>query len=227
MKVIATVQGTVGLFASHDDVAPPNGVAIGDLIRVIGDTYNFSVRPPPQHIPTPLSSQLVFQSGVLELGNEKLPIMQLATFSTGEMITAVNTEIAEKVLDHYVAALDRELGYKFASAPSHKVYQSNIVVEFDQGFEEQIAALGRIEALLSSEIKRDDPFKIKRLAFGFGRVAPPIMLQPSLQAMEKTDFVIERRDREPYEKNRYFCGAPTTTSELIRIVEMIEKELSK
>ena len=109
MRLVATVQGTVGLFASHDDVVPPKGVAVSDLIRVIADTYKFSVRPPPEYLPTPLMSQLVFQSGVLEIGNEKLPITQLVTFPTGEMVSAVNTDIAERIMDHDTALLDREL----------------------------------------------------------------------------------------------------------------------
>jgi hypothetical protein len=225
MKLIATVQGTVGLFASHDDVVPPNGVAVSDLIRVIGDTYKFSVRPPVEHLQTPLMSQLVFQSGVLEIGNEKLPITQLVTFPTGEMVSAINTDLAERVMDHYTALLDRELGYRFASAPTRKIYQSNIVVEFDKGLEEKITALKKIEELVSGDIKRSEPFKIKRLAFGSGRVGLPF-IQLSLSGLEKTDFVIERRDPEPYDKNRYFCGAPTKTQDLIRLVEKIEQEIS-
>lgn len=226
MKVITAVQGTVGLYASPDDVAPPNSVLLSDLVRVVGDAYNFSVRPPIQQgLLAGVMQQLVFQSGALEKGNDKLPILQLVILSAGEIVTAANTDIAEAAMDSYLALLDRELGYRFASSSTRRIYQSNIVVEFDSGIEDRVAAFGRIEGLLSREIKRADPFKIKRLAFGYGRVSFP-MLPLSLQAIEKSDFVIERRDPEPYEKNRYFCGAPTITSELIRIIELVERELT-
>lgn len=225
MRLVSAVQGTVGLFASHDDVSPPNGVAVSELIRVIGDAYKFAVRPPAEHVPG-MFNQLVFQGGVLELGNERLPVTQLATFPTGEMITAANTDTADKIVDHYTALLDRELGFRFASAPTRKIYQSNIVVEFDSGLEDKITALKKIEDLLSSETKRPQPFKIKRLAFGFGRVNRPL-IQLSLAGMETSDFVIERRDPEPYEKNRYFCGGPMKTAELISLLAKMEQEIAK
>jgi hypothetical protein len=226
MKVITSVQGTVALQVSADDVAPSRGIVISDLIRVIGEGYRFSVRPPIQQGPLPgLMQQFVFQSGELETEQGKFPILQLVIRNDADIVTSVTTDIADKIIDDYMLRLDKELQFRFTSALKRKVFQSNVVVEFEEGLDKKIDALGKIETLLDQEIKRQEyPFKIKRLAFGFGPTAfQPI---PSLLAIERSDFVMERRDPEPYDKNRYFCVAPTSTSEHIRILELIEKKLA-
>ena len=71
------------------------------------------------------------------------------------------------------------------------------------------------------------PFEIKRLAFGGGDVPNPQMqLQPTIEAIERSDFLMERRAGAPYEVNRYFCAAPIKTAEHIKVLELIERELS-
>jgi len=71
------------------------------------------------------------------------------------------------------------------------------------------------------------PFEIKRQAFGGGGVPNPQMqLQPTIEAIERSDFLMERRAGAPYEVNRYFCAAPIKTAEHIKVLELIERELS-
>jgi hypothetical protein len=98
------------------------------------------------------------------------------------------------------------------------------VVQFDAPLEEQFDKLLKMEAIITKEIPRSfGPFKLKRIALGYGDV-PQVL---SLETIEKTDFLIERRASEPYSQNHYFCSAPTTTKEHIRILETLERELSK
>jgi hypothetical protein len=226
MKVINSVQGTVALEVSADDVAPPHGFVGNDLINLVGDAYHFAARPAlPQGLLPGIMQQLAFQSGELQIGTEKFPIIQLVIRADADIVTSINTEIAEKIIDDYTERLDRELGFKFSTATKRKIFQSNVVVEFEEGIEKKIEALEKIENLLNREIKREDyPFKIKRLAFGFGRTSALPVLSPL--TIERSDFLLERLGTEPYEKNRYFCGAPTGTSEHIRILELIERELA-
>jgi hypothetical protein len=101
-----------------------------------------------------------------------------------------------------------------------------LVVDFDGAIGENIDQLRRVEELLTSEIPRPElSFQLKRLAFGSG----PTVVQGmpiTIDALEKSDFVIERREGEPTIKNRYFSSAPTTTSKHIQILELIERELA-
>ena len=151
--------------------------------------------------------------------------MQLASVPNGDIVTAATTEIADAILNDYTKRLDDALGYRFASAMKvHKTFQSNIVVQFDVPLEEQIRGLLKIEACLAREIPRALlPFKIKRLGFGYGEIIPAL----TLETIDKSDFVIERRAGSPFSENRYFCSAPTTTIEHIRILsEVLERELA-
>jgi hypothetical protein len=226
MRVINSIQGTAAVAVSADEVAPPNGVVVASLLDLVANTYKFASRPasPGAAIPF-VGAQFAFQSGVLEVGNEKLPITQLAILSNADVVTSTTTEIADKVLDDYMDRLDKDLGFRFSSATKKRIYQSNIVVEFEGGVEEKIATLGKIESLLSREIKRELPFKIKRLAFGSGNIAPAFV-PLSIATIENSDFFLDRRQDQDYSKNRYLCGAPVSTAEHIRIMSLFEKELT-
>jgi hypothetical protein len=84
-----------------------------------------------------------------------------------------------------------------------------------------------IEDILNNEIQRDGaPFKTKRLAFGYGDITQSTPLQ-SLDEFKNVDFLIERRAGEPYSKNRYFSSAPLRTIDHVRVLEQIEKSISK
>lgn len=226
MKLITSVQGTVILHVSTDEVIPTGGLLIRDLLRVVGDTYQFAVKPeiqprvPPNSIPT-----LVFQSGVLETEKEKFPISQLVIAGNGGAISANTTDAADKVLDDYIRCMDTTLRYRFASAKMRRTYYSNVVMQFDSGIEERISAIGKIETILNRTMTwRASPFKIKRLAFGYGDPIQPTSM--AIENFDNADFVIERRAGEPYPENRYFCGGPTRTDDLIEILELIEREIS-
>jgi hypothetical protein len=230
MKVIKSLFGTVALRVSGDSVAPEGGFIFRDFIEFVALTYHFTVKPqlPPQGaLLMPAIQQLVFQDGVLIVGEKKLAIMQLVALSNEDIITSATTEAAETILNDYMKRLDEALGYRFASSKTdRRAYLSNLVVQFDIPIDERLEGLRKIEACLAREIPRPAwPFKMKRLAFGYGDVAP--VSSVSFDALEKSDFVIERRSGEPYSESRYFCGAPLSTTEHIRVLEMLEQEMAK
>ncbi|MGC2222483.1 MAG: hypothetical protein WA624_08990 [Methylocella sp.] len=226
MKFIVSIQGAAILHVSPDEIIPTGGLLIRDLLRVVGDTYQFSVKPEiPSGVPPSLIPAYVFQSGVLETEKEKIPISQLIIVRDGGSIMANTTDAADKVLDDYISRLDTTLGFRFASVKMLRTYYSNVVVQFDSGIEEKISAIGKIEAILNRTMtRRDSPFKIKRLAFGYGDPIQPT--STAIENFDSADFVIERRATELYSENRYFCGGPTRTDDLIEILELIERELS-
>jgi hypothetical protein len=64
------------------------------------------------------------------------------------------------------------------------------------------------------------------LAFGSGDVINPQMqLQPNIDQIERSDFLLERRAGASYQQNRYYSGAPMKTADHIRLLEIIEREL--
>jgi hypothetical protein len=219
MKFLKSLQATVAVEVSADDVTPEKGLAVSDLIQFVGDSYNFSTRHDPS-FPAPL----VFQNGVHATESARTPIMQLAILGNGDMVTASSTDDAELVLDDFMKRLDQSLHYRFAGAKQKKFYLSGIVIEFDSGLDEKIEVLHKIGTLLESHIPRPDkPFKLKRLAFGFGN--PMVLLtNVTLQLIQNADFTFERRAGEPYSANRYFSQAPMRTADHVKLVEKIEAE---
>jgi len=223
MKLIASVQGTVAVRVSNDEVIPERGLLQRDLVQFVGNCYNFLVRP---NIALGMTQPLVFQQGkfIKDEGDE-YPISQLTVFGDGDAITARSTEISDFILDDFLRKLDEGLGYRFEKSSQMRLYVSNVAVEFGAGLEEYIQALHMIEDILNNEIPRDDvPFKTKRLAFGYGDATQPAL--PSLDEFKNADFLIERRAGEPYSKNRYFSSAPLRTADHVRVLEQIEKSFS-
>jgi hypothetical protein len=227
MRLIHSMRGVVALIVPAEEVEPEGGVVIEDLIKIIADDYHFAVRPQIQNIGMTFPQPFGFQAGWLEVDNSKVPIFQLFVFQNGGMVSAATTEIADEVLDDYMARADSKLGFRFKAAKTaRRTYLSNIVVEFEDGIERLIEPLMSIGSLLDREIPRQGgPFRTKRMAFGFGPVATLPMLS-SLEAVENSDFLIERREGEPITSNRYFCAAPTTTENHIRILGLLAKELA-
>jgi hypothetical protein len=222
MKFIAHQTGTVALSVSADDVMPAGGVMSRDVISVVKSRYEFSVAPIiPEGVPGFAIPSFTFQSGALVQENRTIPIFQLSIIPNGDIVSAPDTDTAEIVMDDFTNLLDTTLGYKFSQVQGRRVYQSTIVIEFEDGLESFIEPLVRIEKILDAEMpKGTTPFKIKKIGFGHGD--PTQVIAPTLEAIENSDFLIERRAREPYSKNRYYSSAPTTTAEHLRILRKIE-----
>jgi len=198
-----------------------------DIIEFIAQSYQFAVKPQiPPNIPPFMIPIFVFQSGQFVIGDEKLPIIQLAVIQNGDIVTASTTEVADRILDDFMSRMDSNFGYRFGEAVEKtRSYMSSFVVEFDKPLEEKISALKRFEEILNGASIRSEPFKIKRLAFGSGDIQQ-LQSISSIDEMKKSDFFIERRVGEPYARNRYFCSAPMKTADHVKLLELIERELS-
>ncbi len=225
MKLVNSTHGTAAVHVSADDVVPRSGVDIRQLVEFVGKTYQFMAKPTfPEGVPPFVIPAFTFQSGVFVSGESKWPIFQLAIIPNGDVVTAPDTDIAERALNDFIALLDTEFGYRFAGAEKTYVFQSNVVVEFDRPLEEAIEAFGRIETILNGASIRPQPFKIKRLTFGIGEPVQAQVLN-STDDLQKSDFSIERRAGEAYEKNRYFSSAPCKTSDHLQLLQDIERAI--
>lgn len=195
-----------------------------DVIAFLTATYKFSVRPIIPANTAPFSvANLVYQSGELMSGDNKLPIIQLLVGSNFEIVTSSSTETADIILDDYMARMDEKFKFRFAEAQKQRVYQSNVIIEFAGAFEDKIEAFRKIETILTETSGNNNQvFKMKRLAFGYGDIQQQIM---TVEDLARSDFVIDRRAGEPFQRNRFFSSAPFTTAKHIEILEKIEKVL--
>lgn len=227
MKKIVAMQSIAAIAVLSDAVMPENGLLQQDLINFVGDLYNFAVRP---QIPPAMAGQifpvLLYQAGKASIGDKVYPINQIAVVQNGDIVTASSTEVADLILDDFVSKLDSGLGYKIGVSKHKKMYVSNMVVQFDHPIERPDSLISRIGNLLNQKITRPDkPFNIKRLAFGSGDFT--IQQALTIEAIENADFIIERRATADYSENIYFCSAPVTTGEHLKILTQIEDEMLK
>jgi hypothetical protein len=225
MKVITSVQGSVGLKYSPDEAAPDPGVLSRDAVTFIGSSYAFSVIPQVQP-GLLLNPAFTFQAGELTTEGGKIPINQVtwASQAASIAVTAKDTPTAELLLDDLIKKLDNQLGFKIEKAARERYYQSNLVVEFEPALEKQISLFQRIQGLLEKELPRpNSAFAIKRWAFGNLAMEQRGGVMLAIDDLADVDFVIERRATEPLSSNRFFCIAPTSTSEHERILNLIER----
>ncbi|MGB9114379.1 hypothetical protein, partial [Bradyrhizobium sp.] len=116
----------------------------------------------------------------------------------------------------------------YSNSTQERIYQSNITVDFEGGLQDKLEGIKKLQSIISREIVRPSlPFEFKRLAFGGGDIPNPqlLQLQPTIEALERSDFLLERRAGAPYEANRYFSSAPMKTADHIKLLESIEREL--
>jgi hypothetical protein len=226
MKMIVAMQSIAALSVLSDTVVPENGLLQQDLISFVGDLYNFAVKP---QIPPGMAGQvfpvLLYQAGKATINDSSYPINQLAVVQNGDIVTASSTEVADLILDDFISKLDSGLGYKIgASKHKKKMHVSNMVVQFDRPIEQPDSLIFRVGNLLNEKMPRaDKPFNLKRLAFGSGDFT--IQQAITIEAIENADFIIERRAGANYSENIYFCSAPVTTNEHLKILAQIEDEI--
>jgi len=224
MKLIGPLQGQVAYKEAQEEYQPAHGATFQDLVSFVTQRYGFQAFPRlPPGAPTP--PILAFGSGKYTYDGMSFAISQLIMTEGGDIAVTITTEQAEIVLNDLIKGLDENLGYRLAQANKEKLIVSNIVVEFDRGLEDYMHQMSNMVDAINATLKNRPRFNLKRLTFGAGDIvqfqfagaAPDPM-----PMMEAADFVIERRQGAPYETNRYFCSAPMSTTDHIRVLEQIE-----
>src|ERR1700722_17744691 len=99
MRFVSSVRGIAAVHGAADDVMPLAGLVQEELIRIIAEDYHFSVKPQGAQV----GSILGFASGWFDGKQGKLPIIQLLVVPNGDVISAATTEIADQIMDDYLA----------------------------------------------------------------------------------------------------------------------------
>jgi len=222
MKVVGPINGIAAVYAPADEVVPLEGLTTTDLVNFVGETYNFAVRPEGITNATPTPPLLSFQSGKLVNDTGSYPIQHMTLLGNGDAVGAQNTDIATIVLNDLIGRLRDELKFRYTPKHRPRFYLSTLVVKFERPIEDQLAAFGRIEAILNSHLPRENaPFKPKALSFGCGD--PGGLNFQDVRDHAKVDFMLQRRVGFPYSENAYFSVMPAPTDMHIAILEEIEK----
>jgi len=220
MKFIGPIQGIAAYRKPPEEYQPDKGMLPQELVELVRATYGFQSFPQLQPN-TPIQASQDFQMGRFSTDEESYVINRLIMTIDGDIAIATRTEQADLFLDDLMRLLDENLGYRLRVGAIRKRFVSNLVVEFDHGLENYLVKLSEIIGVINEFRPAERlPFNIKRLSFGEMDIFPPPA--DPLVLIEKGDFIIERRTAHPFEENRYFCSAPMTTEDHIRVLERIE-----
>jgi len=162
-----------------------------------------------------------FQTGQFEHNGKKDNILDFAVYTDGLVANAATTETAEAFLDNVIRMMRVEFGFRDFSTKPQRYFLSNLIVEFDRPFAKVLSQFNKISKAISQRIEQtyqiSVPMSLARLDFEIDKT----LIKPTIAR-----FNIDRRLGIPFDKERYFSGAPLRTSDHISVLEEIEKSIN-
>jgi hypothetical protein len=231
MKLIGALHGHSIVRVSPEEVAPKNGIPWLDLTEALRARYKFQTNAAaPVNVGAAAPIWTAFQNGEFQIADDKIAVQQLLFTNDGALVVTSSTESSDAVLKDLIGFLDSSFEFHISKSTQRKAYISDIVVQFEKGIEEYLTKIGEIENLInqsvSKPIKGRPKAQIKRIAFGSEASDLNASGVGPLDGIESVEFLFERRARQPYSENRYYCRAPIATNDHIKLVESIESVLS-
>ena len=224
MRLLTSLAGSAAIHVVADEIVPVHGVMQRFLIEEIADAYEFHARPTlPQN--APMLPIVVWQSGFLMHGDERIVIQQIVMFSDGDAVVAQDTDRATAVLNDLMDRLNQSMGFRFDESRITRLFSSAVSVEFDEAFTRRTRAFDLIRRAVNDIAPRTGhPYELKRMAFGAQSEADP-SLAASVRQFVATDFVLERRAGTNLDRPIFFSSAPLPTPEHLAYLERIEREV--
>jgi hypothetical protein len=227
MRVIGTLSGLSIVRAAAEEIGPPEGILVAELVTLLIETYHCQPATAPA-MPPGISPQgaafVTLQNGKLEQPSRAIAIAQIQLRNDGMVISTQSTNNSDIVLRDISSLLNNKLNFKL-SVDNQRIYHaSSVVVEFDKEVEEFISGLARAGELVSKAISKEQSKEkamlFKRLSFGYEEGVGSV--ESGLDAIDRLDFLLERRASHPFDDNRYFSSAPLSTDAHIAVLKQLE-----
>lgn len=217
MKIISAEHGQILHRFIAEEVRPPSGLYIPDLIRVVAERYGFISLP---RLEDAIKEGAKFSTGRHLHGGRLIEIKTLGIFSDGILVVTLNTDDASIILDELLQWID-SIGFRRPTTIFPRQFVSSVIVDFDRSIDrsfDMLKAFNRSfsEALYAAYGYSLDP-SIRRIAFA----CDPLNLPPQAVA----EFTLERRAGVPFSQNRYFSAAPLPTKVHLDLLQSFEKLL--
>jgi hypothetical protein len=223
MKLIGRVNGVVACREAPEEYAPDRPPPMQDVINLIRATYQFANFPIIQP-GINLAGPFIFSAGRFSHEDKTFAIAQLIMLQGGDIVGTASTDDSELVINHLMALLDGQFGFRLAQANIKRSYLSAVVVEFDDTFSVYIEKIGRMELAINRLLPPDaKERRFKNFGFGLTDITGPTVILDQLSRIENADFSIERRAGQTFFSNRFYCLAPMRTDDHLRALEQIEE----
>src|SRR5262245_2974572 len=212
---IQTIESQVWWIASVDEIRPRNGLPSPSVwMEALQKKFRFAQLP--TELPKP-GQGFDFKVGHAEINVETISVPLLSIYNDGASVgVQSNTRNAEIVLQEALAVFF-SLGVREPTTPPMHYYVSTIVADFTTSLDGLFAP--RLLKDISAAMSLQGEAHCLAVHFNFD----PSKIPGRIAHLNPTSFRIERRVGVPYEQNRYFSGANTTTEKHIELLEQIEK----
>ncbi len=220
MKLVALETARVIFLSPLEEMRPFAGVPHKDFITAARDRYDFLEVPdltkPLQELQ---AGPLFFREGKVNKGNEVVLIQEIAVYRDGIVIRAHHTDDCELILDDVLTWARTTFRLRELDSAPTKNYVSTVIVDFERDISSIIGPYRQLLGMLSERLKAyrkiDQPVAMNRISFAVDATRLSAGTIP-------TEFLIERRQNVPFEKNRFFCDAPLPTDVHLKLLADIE-----
>src|SRR6266851_7231743 len=196
-----------------------------EVVQALQAKYNFVVLPelsdlfpkePDPDKPVVFSHGRFVRDGQVKL-IDHLQIYQLAAGA----VTSTSTDDSDFFLDDAAEWAIKTFDVTVTDVIATRVYVSQLEVEFEKPLPDLLPVLSqtaeKINGLRLNYGASPLPYSLTGLTLGYDA--------NESKAPAPVPFIIERRASFPHDKNLFFCQAPLTTSDHIRLLEEFEQSL--
>jgi hypothetical protein len=215
MKLIATVRGQALQLYRMDDVRPIRKEPfLPDLFGAIVGRYQF--KGFPQALPKP-GEVIKFETGKAVVNGEAIAINVLDVYNDGVIVNTGHTDDSDAVLDDLFGWLIQDFGFREPSM--RRRYVSQVIVELNNSLDKIVGPFSALQRAFASAYEEATGERRDFHAAQFAMAVDPTNIAQSL-------FRIEVRENASFPERRYFCVAPIPTTELIELMNEVERALA-
>lgn len=218
MKLVTKDVARVQWIIDPDEVRPLRGLYLPELFQQVSERYELAQRPTLEEA---AKSGARFSPGRF-VSDKEIIIRELAIFDDGFSVTTSDTSDSELVLNDLFQWLRQAFEFRDPLTKNVRVFQSDLVVDFDNDPLEAFKRFSPVLALVQEEMESirgsKMPLLFNRLGFACDAEKFP---------GATTEFGFERRQGAPWTSNRYFCRAHIRSAAHIRALELLDSLLAK
>jgi hypothetical protein len=210
---IQTIEAQAWWIALQDEIQAQPGLPLRTWIEGLHRKFNFAQLPAK----IPETGGFEFRAGSFQSGESVIAVPILTVYSDGVSVNlAADTRAAETVLQGTLEVF-LSLGMREPTTPPLHYYVSTIVADFEKSLD------GLFPAPLLKSISAAMPVQGNAQFLAVHVNFDPSTVPGRLGTINPTNFRIERRVSIPYDQNRYFCQANTTTEKHLELLEELER----
>ena len=224
MRIVAYESARVTALFSLEEVMPLGGANGRELIPEIQSRYEFikttDIRTTSREEIN--KNGFTFEGGRFEFEGSTVNISDMAIYLDGIVVNAAKTDYAEAFIHDLINFTQKSFGFRELASKPRFYFLSQIIVEFEKPLANLISKFSQLSEMINEQLSPSygklEPVDFARLDFELDKKSMPV-------GMTVPRIVIERRTNIPFNKERYFCGAPMRTSGHIQFLEEVERVL--